>query len=46
MRQTFGGDDIIYNLPEFEGEKNVKVMTADDFETRCYDIGVQKLNEI
>lgn len=40
VRQTFGGEDIIYNLPEFEGEKNVEVMTADDFITRCYEIGV------
>ena len=40
VRQTFGGEDIIYNLPEFEGETNVEVMTADDFITRCYEIGV------
>ena len=41
VRKTFGGDDIIYVLPEFEGEPNVEVMTADDFITRCYEIGVQ-----
>ena len=41
VRKTFGGDDIIYVLPEFEGETNVEVMTADDFITRCYEIGVQ-----
>ena len=46
VRQTFGGDDIIYNLPEFDGEKNVEVMTADDFLTRCYEIGVQQLDRI
>ena len=46
VRQTFGGEDIIYNLPEFEGEKNVEVMTADDFITRCYEIGVQELNQV
>ena len=28
VRQTFGGEDIIYVLPEFEGEANVEVMTA------------------
>ena len=46
VRQTFGGEDIIYNLPEFDGEKNVEVMTADDFITRCYEIGVQQLDQI
>ena len=46
VRQTFGGEDIIYNLPEFEGEKNVEVMTADDFITRCYEIGVQQLDQV
>ena len=46
VRQTFGGEDIIYNLAEFEGEKNVEVMTADDFITRCYEIGVQTLDQI
>lgn len=46
VRQTFGGEDIIYNLPEFDGEKNVEVMTADDFLTRCYEIGVQQLDRI
>ena len=46
VRQTFGGEDIIYNLPEFEGETNVEVMTADDFITRCYEIGVQQLDQI
>ena len=46
VRQTFGGEDIIYNLPEFDGEKNVEVMTADDFLTRCYEIGVAQLDRI
>ena len=46
VRQTFGGEDIIYNLPEFDGEKNVEVMTADDFLTRCYEIGVAQLDQI
>ena len=46
VRQIFGGEDIIYNLEEFEGEKNVEVMTADDFITRCYDIGVQTLDQV
>lgn len=44
VKQTFGGQDIIYNLEEFEGERNVQVMTADDFITRCYDIGVPELD--
>ena len=46
VRQTFGGEDIIYNLPEFDGEKNVEVMTADDFLTRCCEIGVAQLDRI
>lgn len=46
MRQTFGGQDIIYNLEEFEGEKDVQVMTADDFITRCYEIGVKELDHV
>ena len=46
VRETFGGEDIIYNLPEFEGEVNVEVMTADDFITRCYEIGVNQLDQI
>lgn len=46
VRQTFGGEDIIYNLPDFDGEKNVEVMTADDFLTRCYEIGVQQLDRV
>ena len=40
VRQTFGGDDMIHVLSEFEGQDNVEVMTADDFITRCYEIGV------
>jgi len=46
VRQTFGGEDIIYNLPEFDGEKDVEVMTADDFLTRCSEIGVPQLDRI
>lgn len=46
VRQTFGGEDIIYNLPEFDGETNVEVMTADDFLTRCSEIGVPQLDRI
>ena len=42
----FGGDDIIYNLAEFDGELNVHVMTADDFITRCYDIGMPQLDDL
>ena len=28
---TFGSEDMIHVLPNFEGEENVEVMTADDF---------------
>ena len=44
--QTFGQDDIIHVLENFEGEKNVEVMTADDFFTRCYQIGVPELTQV
>ena len=43
VMQTFGEDDIIHVLDTFEGEQNVEVMTADDFFTRCYQIGVPEL---
>ena len=46
VRQTFGGEDIIYNLEEFDGEQNVEVLTADDFITRCYEIDVPQLDQI
>jgi hypothetical protein len=36
VRDTFGSEDLIHVLEEFEGEKDVAVMTADDFITRCY----------
>ena len=37
---------MIHVLEEFEREKNVEVMTADDFLTRCYEIGVPELEPI
>lgn len=37
---------MIHVLPNFEGEENVEVMTADDFLTRCYQIGLPELNQI
>ena len=37
---------MIHVLENFEGEKDVKVMTADDFLTRCQEIGVPKLDGI
>ena len=46
VKETFGGEDIIHVLEEFEGEQNVEVMTADDFLTRCYEVGVQELQPI
>ena len=46
VRQTFGGDDMIHVLDDFEGEENVEVMTADDFITRCYEIGVHDLDQV
>ena len=44
MYQTFGGEDVIHVLPEFDGDVNVEVLTADDFLTRCYEIGLRALN--
>ena len=46
VEQTFGGDDVIHILPEFDGEQNVAVLTADDFMTRCYEIGLRELNSL
>ena len=37
---------MIHVLPEFEGEKDVAVMTCDDFMTRCYQLDVQQLNSL
>ena len=37
---------MIHVLEDFEGEENVEVMTADDFITRCYEIGVQDLDQV
>jgi hypothetical protein len=46
VRETFGSEDIIHILKDFEGESNVGVMTADDFLTRCHEIGVKELSQI
>ncbi len=46
VRETFGNDDMIHILEDFEGEANVAVMTADDFVTRCYQIGLPQLDQI
>ena len=46
VRDTFGSEDLIHVLEEFEGEQDVAVMTADDFITRCYQIGLQHLNQL
>jgi hypothetical protein len=35
VTDAFGGDDMIHVLEEFEGQRNVKVMTIDDFVVRC-----------
>jgi hypothetical protein len=44
VRETFGNEDMIHVLQEYDGEENVEVMTADDFVTRCYQIGLPQLN--
>ena len=46
MEQTFGHEDMIHILPEFEGDQDVQVMTADDFLTRCIQIGVPALSAL
>jgi hypothetical protein len=35
---------MIHILENFENEENVKVMTPDDFFTRCGEIGVPQLD--
>ena len=37
---------MIHVLPEFDGDQNVEVLTADDFLTRCYEIGLRELNPL
>lgn len=46
MDQTFGGEDVVHILPEFDGEQNVAVLTADDFLTRCSEIGLKDLSNL
>ena len=46
VQQTFGGDDVIHMLEEFDGEQNVAVLTADDFLTRCSEIGLKDLSNL
>ena len=46
VEQTFGGNDVIHVLEEFDGEQNVQVLTGDDFLTRCYEIGLKELNHL
>ena len=45
VEKCFGREDIIQVLDEFEGERDVLVMTSDDFLTRCTQIGVPQLDE-
>ena len=37
---------MIHVLEEFDGEANVEVLTADDFLTRCYEIGLRELTHL
>jgi len=46
VRDVFGREEMIHVLAEFENEPNVEVMTADDFLTRCYDIGLPELTQM
>ena len=46
VTDAFGGDDMIHVLEEFENQRNVKVMTIDDFVVRCQEIGVPELQKI
>ena len=46
VRDVFGKEEMIHVLAEFENEPNVEVMTADDFLTRCYDIGLPELTHV
>lgn len=43
---AFGGDDIVHVLPEFENEKEVRVLTASDFLTRCNQIGLPEMDRM
>lgn len=46
VEETFGRDDIIHVLADFDGDKNVKCMTPDDFLTRCWQVNVPTLDRI
>ena len=47
VRETFGSDVTGRKFVYLgEGESNVGVMTADDFLTRCHEIGVKELSQI
>lgn len=46
VKNTFGSEEIVHILEEFEDEHNVAVITADDFLTRCNEIGVPQMNEM
>lgn len=46
VTETFGMEEMLHVLPEFEGEQGVRVMTADDFLTRCMQIGLPALNQL
>lgn len=36
VAQEFDSEEMLHVLDHFEGDTQVKVMTADDFITRCY----------
>jgi hypothetical protein len=42
---AFDTEDLLHVLDEFEGDKNVKLMTVDDFLARCDELGLPALED-
>ena len=45
VRGAFDTEDLLHILDEFEGEKQVKLMTMDDFLARCEELGLTSLDQ-
>jgi len=44
VKEAFDTEDLLHILDEFEGEKQVKLMTMDDFLARCEELGLSNLD--
>lgn len=47
MHDVFGQpEEILQVIPEFENEKNIKVLSTQNFLGRIYQAGIQDLNQV